>query len=82
MSDTSIIRTELAASTSSRVELDADGSLHVISGNTTLRLDQATCEDLATTLARAVIALSKRQAEPRPARLRLVPTTVASAAER
>jgi hypothetical protein len=72
MSDASFSRVELAACPTSRVELDPDGSLHVISGNTTLRLDQATCEDLATTLARAVIALSKRQSEPRSTRLRLV----------
>ncbi len=73
---TSEVRTELAASTDCRVELDEAGVLHVHSGDTTLQLDQAACEDLATTLARAVIALSKRQAaeraKARAPRLRLV----------
>jgi hypothetical protein len=74
--NTSEVRTQLAASTDCRVELDAAGVLHVHSGETTLELDQAACEDLATTLARAVIALSKRQAQEHAAarrpKLRLV----------
>jgi hypothetical protein len=63
---------ELAASTSTRVELDEEGVLHVIAGSVTLRLDRDTCEELATTLARAVVALGRRAPRQRKPRLSLV----------
>lgn len=70
MSDHRIdIRTELAASKSTRVDIGQDGVLHVLAGPITLHLDRATCEELTTTLARAMVAL----AGSRRPRLRLVP---------
>ena len=70
MSDQRIdIRTELAASKRTRVDIGQDGVLHVLAGPITLHLDRATCEELTTTLARAMVALARSR---RP-RLRLVP---------
>jgi len=72
MSDNRIdIRTELAASKRTRVDIGQDGVLHVLAGPITLHLDRATCEELTTTLARAMVALARAR---RP-RLRLVPGT-------
>lgn len=69
MSDRPIeIRTELAASKSTRVDIGEDGVLHVLAGPITLHLDRAMCEELTTTLARALVALARAR---RP-RLRLV----------
>jgi hypothetical protein len=69
MSDHRIdIRTELAASKRTRVDIGQDGVLHVLAGPITLHLDRATCEELTTTLARAMVALARSR---RP-RLRLV----------
>ena len=69
MSDHHIdIRTELAASKRTRVDIGQDGVLHVLAGPITLHLDRATCEELTTTLARAMVALARSR---RP-RLRLV----------
>jgi hypothetical protein len=62
------IRTELAASKTTRVDIGQDGVLHVLAGPITLHLDRATCEELTTTLARAMVALARSR---RP-RLRLV----------
>lgn len=70
MSDHRIdIRTELAASKRTRVDIGQDGVLHVLAGPITLHLDRATCEELTTTLARAMVALARSR---RP-RLHLVP---------
>jgi hypothetical protein len=66
------IRTELAASPRTRVEIGQDGVLHVLAGPITLHLDRAVCEELTTTLARAMVALSREEPSARPARLRLV----------
>jgi hypothetical protein len=67
------IRTELAASPRTRVELGQDGVLHVLAGPVTLHMDRAVCEELTTTLARAMVALARSQAEPRRSpRLRLL----------
>jgi hypothetical protein len=72
MSDDRIdIRTELAASKRTRVDIGRDGVLHVLAGPITLHLDRATCEELTTTLARAMVALARSR---RP-RLRLVTET-------
>ena len=71
--DSNLERTELATGPNCQVEIDEHGMLHVHAGDVSLELDQAACEDLATTLARAVITLSKRQAAAaRRATLRLV----------
>lgn len=65
------VRTELAASRQTRVEIGADGVLHVLAGYVTLHLQREVCAELATTLAKAMVALSR--AEPKPgARLTLV----------
>lgn len=67
------IRTELAASPRTRVELGQDGVLHVLAGPVTLHLDRAVCEELTTTLARAMVALAQAKPNRRPAgSLRLV----------
>jgi hypothetical protein len=63
------IRTELAASKRTRVDLGDDGVLHVLAGPITLHLDRAMCEELTTTLARAMVTLAR---SPRRSRLRLV----------
>jgi hypothetical protein len=61
------IRTELAASPRTRVELGQDGVLHVLAGPVTLHMDRAICEELTTTLARAMVVLARGQAERRRA---------------
>jgi len=66
------IRTELAASPRTRVEIGQDGVLHVLAGPITLHLDRAVCEELTTTLARAMVALSRQEPSSRPPRLRLL----------
>jgi hypothetical protein len=53
------VRTELAASRRTRVDIGRDGVLHVLAGPITLHLDRATCEELTTTLARAMVALAR-----------------------
>jgi len=63
------VRTALAASNHARVELGRDGVLHVLVGPLALHLDRARCEELTTTLARAMLALA--QLEPRAERPRL-----------
>lgn len=68
------IRTELAASEKIRVDIGQDGVLHVLAGPITLHLDRATCEELTTTLARAMVTLARSR---RP-RLRLVSETTGS----
>jgi hypothetical protein len=66
------IRTPLAASKHARVEIGEDGVLHVLVGSTTLHLERAVCEELTTTLARAMVTLAKAQPRPRQPRLALV----------
>ncbi len=68
------IRTQLAASPRTRVEIGQDGVLHVLAGPITLHLDRAVCEELTTTLARAMVALSRIKPNKRSAGLRLVST--------
>jgi hypothetical protein len=73
MSDELIdVRTTLAASRQTRVEIGNDGVLHVLAGPITLHLDRAACEDLTTTLARAMVALARREPRQRPPTLVLV----------
>lgn len=77
------IRTELAASPRTRVEQGQDGVLHVLAGPVTLHMDRAVCEELTTTLARAMVALARNEPRRRPvASLRLVPELEADGAER
>jgi hypothetical protein len=66
------VRTPLAASCNARVELGRDGVLHVLAGPVTLHLDRATCEELTTTLARAMVALAETQPKMRPPPLALI----------
>ncbi len=73
MSDELIdVRTTLASSRQTRVEIGRDGVLHVLAGPVTLHLERAACEDLTTTLARAMVALARREPRQRPAPLVLV----------
>ena len=60
------IRTELAASARTRVEIGQDGVLHVLAGPVTLHMDRAVCEELTTTLARAMVVLARSKRERRP----------------
>lgn len=55
------VRLSLAASANVRVELGRDGVLHVLTGPVTIHLDRGRCEELATTLARAVVTLAQIQ---------------------
>jgi hypothetical protein len=55
------------------VEIGQDGVLHVLAGHVTLHLDRDMCEELTTTLARAVIKLAKSDPRQRRRELRLVP---------
>jgi hypothetical protein len=67
------VRTPLAASKHARVEIGRDGVLHVLAGPVTLHMDRATCEELTTTLARAMVALALHP-KTRPPPLALVHT--------
>ncbi len=64
------IRTPLAASKNARVEIGRDGVLHVLVGHVTDHVDRATCEELTTTLARAMVQLA--QSKPRRPSLEIV----------
>jgi hypothetical protein len=72
MNDLIDIRTPLAASKNARVELGRDGVLHLLVGPVTLHLDRATCEELATTLARSMVTLAAVHPKTRPPALALV----------
>jgi hypothetical protein len=63
------VRTELARSPHTRVEIGEDGVLHVLAGPVTLHLDRKICEELTTTLARSLVALARAEAPSRPLRL-------------
>lgn len=65
------VRTELARSPHTRVEIGEDGVLHVLAGPVTLHLDRKICEELTTTLARSLVALARAEA-PATRSLRLV----------
>jgi hypothetical protein len=65
-------RTELAASPRTRVEIGEDGVLHVLAGPITLHMDRGACEELTTTLARAMVTLARREPIRRAPGLRLV----------
>lgn len=66
------VRTPLASSKNARVELGRDGVLHVLTGPVTVHMDRVTCEELATTLARAMVRLSQVHPKTRPPALVLV----------
>jgi hypothetical protein len=62
------VRTPLAASENVRVEVGRDGEVYVVTNSVTLHLEQVRCEELTTTLARAMIRLRKLEAaRARPA---------------
>ncbi len=65
------VRTELARSPHTRVEIGEDGVLHVLAGPVTLHLAREICEELTTTLARSLVALARSEA-PTARSLRLV----------
>lgn len=66
------IRSPLASSRNARVEIGRDGILHLLAGPVTLHMDRATCEEVTTTLARAMVALAELQPKARPPGLTLV----------
>lgn len=73
MSDTLVdVRTPLAASENVRVEVGRDGALHIVTPVVTLHLQRDQCEELTTTLARALVRLHKLSATPKQPRLRVV----------
>jgi hypothetical protein len=51
------VRTPLAASAHTRVELGQDGVVHVLAGPVTVHMDRERCIELTTTLARAMVQL-------------------------
>ncbi len=66
------IRTELASSQRTRVEIGRDGVLHVLAGPVTLHLDRMVCEELTTTLAKAMVILARSRVKRRGPALSLV----------
>lgn len=66
------VRTPLASSRQTRVELGRDGILHVLAGPVTLHLERAFCEELTTTLARAMVRLDQARSLALPSPLTLV----------
>jgi hypothetical protein len=73
MSDELIdVRTPLAVSDNVRVEVGRDGGLHIVSALVTLHLERELCEELTTTLARALVRLHKLKQPPRKPVLRVV----------
>lgn len=81
MSDRLIdVRTPLAVSQNVRVELGRDGGLHVVTAMLTLHLPRAQCEELTTTLARALVRLHKLNAPRKRPSLRVVGDDDAEAA--
>jgi hypothetical protein len=68
------VRTALAESRHARVELGRDGVIHVLAGPVTLHLDRERCEELTTTLARAMLVLAELLPKHEPPRLALVAT--------
>lgn len=73
MSDTLVdVRTPLAVSDNVRVEVGRDGALHIVTAVLTLHLQREQCEELTTTLARALVRLHKLNAPPKQPRLRVV----------
>lgn len=66
------VRVPLAASPGARVELGQDGVLHVLTGPIALSLDRAACEELTTTLARAMVRLARMHPRRRTPQLTVV----------
>jgi len=66
------VRTALARSSGVRVEVGRAGIVHVLVGPITLHLDRDACEELTTTLARAMVRLAQTQPRATPPGLRLV----------
>lgn len=67
------IRTQLAVSPRTRVDIGDDGVLHVLAGPVTLHLERAVCEELTTTLAKAMVLLARMRPKPKsPPALRLI----------
>lgn len=62
------VRTPLAVSENVRVEVGDDGRLHVVTALLTLHFERQECEELTTTMARALVRLHKlhkpRRAQP------------------
>ena len=57
MSVVADVRTPIAVSPSVRVEVGQDRTLHVLVGPVTLHVERHLCEELATTLAVAMVRL-------------------------
>jgi len=66
------VRTPLAVSPSVRVEIGKDRTLHVLVGPVTLHCERHLCEELATTLAVAMVRLHERDETRKAPELRLV----------
>ena len=75
------VRTPLATSPGARVEIGREGVLHVLAGPITLHLDRERCEELTSTLARAMVALETLDRSRQP-RLRVVARQRADAPKR
>jgi hypothetical protein len=80
MNDLVDVRTSLAVSPTARVEIGRDGILHILAGPVTLHLDRAACEELTTTLARAMVVLAKATPKKRLPALELVRADTAETA--
>ena len=76
------VRTPLAVSSNARVEIGRDGVIHVLAGPVTLHLERAMCEELTTTLARAMVMLSVARPKVTTPTLVLLEGGAESASER
>jgi hypothetical protein len=74
------VRTPLAESDNARIEIGRDGVLHVLAGPVTLHMNRAMCEELTTTLARAMVMLARIQPKLRPPPLALIRGDLSSGA--
>jgi hypothetical protein len=71
------VRTPLAVSENVRVEVGRDGGLHIVTALLTLHLQREQCEELTTTLARALVRLHKLKTPRQRPALRVVASEAA-----
>ena len=55
------VRETLSGASTTRLDLDEDGVLHLLVGPLTIHLDQPTAEELTNTLATGLLKLMKRK---------------------
>ena len=68
------VRETLSEASQTRLDRGEDGVLHILVGPVTLRLDQAVCAELTTTLATGLMRLIEIEGPSRKCELKLVHT--------